>query len=32
MYIAPVQGQTAPGDKILMSTEIPYNFAHSLPD
>ena len=31
MYIAPGQGQTIPGDKIFMSTEIPYHFAHLLP-
>ena len=31
MYIAPGQGQTTLGDKILMSTEIPYNFANLLP-
>ena len=31
MYIAPGQGQTNLGGKILMSTEIPYHFAHLLP-
>ena len=30
MYIAPGQGQTTLGDKIFMSTEIPYHFAHLL--
>ena len=30
MIIAPGQGQTAPGDKILMSTERPYHFTHLL--
>ena len=30
MYIAPGQEQTAPGDKILMSTERPYHFTHLL--
>ena len=30
MYIAPGQGQTDPGDKILMSTERPYHFTHLL--
>ena len=30
MYIAPGQGQTAPGDTILMSTERPYHFTHLL--
>ena len=30
MYIAPSQGQTTPGDKILMPTERPYHFAHLL--
>ena len=30
VYIAPGQGQTAPGDKILMSTERPYHFTHLL--
>ena len=30
MYIAPGQGQTAPRDKILMSTEKPYHFSHLL--
>ena len=30
MYIAPGQGQTAPGDKVLMSTERPYHFTHLL--
>ena len=28
MYKAPGQGQITPGDKILMSTEMPYHFAH----
>ena len=30
MYIAPRQGLTAPGDKILMSTERPYHITHLL--
>ena len=30
MYIAPGQGQTTPGDKILMSTEISCYFNHLL--
>ena len=30
MYIVPGQGQTAPGGKILMSTERPYYFTHLL--
>ena len=30
MYIAPGQGQTTLGDKILMSTEISCHFAHLL--
>ena len=28
MYIAPGQGQTAPGDKVLMSTEMSCHFIH----
>ena len=28
MYIAGGQGQTTPGDKILMSTEISCHFGH----
>ena len=28
MYIAPGQGQTPPGDKVLMSTEISCHFIH----
>ena len=28
MYIAPGQGQTAPGDKVLMSTETSCHFIH----
>ena len=31
MYIAAGQGQTTPGDKILMSTETSCHFAHLLP-
>ena len=30
MYIAPGQGQTAPGDKVLMSTEMSCHFIHLL--
>ena len=30
MYIAPGQGHTAPGDKVLMSTEMPCHFIHLL--
>ena len=30
MYIAAGQGHTNPRDKILMSTERPYHFAHLL--
>ena len=30
MYIALGQGKTTRGNKILMSTERPYNFAHLL--
>ena len=30
MYVAPGQGQTTPLNKLLMSTESPYHFAHSL--
>ena len=30
MYIAAGQGQTTPGDKILMSTETSYHFGHLL--
>ena len=30
MYVAAGQGQTTPGDKILMSTETPCHFAHLL--
>ena len=30
MYIAACQGQTTPGDKILMSTETSYHFGHLL--
>ena len=30
MYIAPGQGQTTPGDKILLSTETSCHFAHLL--
>ena len=30
MYLAPGKGQTAPGDKIVMSTERPYHFTHLL--
>ena len=32
MYIAPGQGQTTPWGQICMSIEIPYHFAHLLPD
>ena len=30
MYIAPGHGETAPGDKILMSTEMSCHFIHLL--
>ena len=30
MYIAPEQGQTAPGDNVLMSTEMSCHFIHLL--
>ena len=30
MYIAPGQGQTAPGDKVLISTEMFCHFIHLL--
>ena len=30
MYIAPGQGQTDPGDKVLMSTEMSCHFIHLL--
>ena len=30
IYIAPGQGQTTTGEKLLMSTESPYPFAHLL--
>ena len=30
MYIAPRQGQSAPGDKVLMLTELSYHFIHLL--
>ena len=30
MYIAPGQGQTTPWGQMLISTEIPYHFAHLL--
>ena len=32
MYIAAGQGQTTPGDKILMSTETSFHFAYLLPN